>query len=163
MELNYTPNKAARSLRTGEEDSEHKIYYISVLMTRMDNATTDPFFSELLRVIESEIHKQIAILTKVWYLPLFSNDKKCRTENLDRIIEDMYEETERKCDGLIIIGKCNKEALKKLNRKYKSVVSVNRNSTNYEVDEVLCDGKKGCVDGGGAFDRTWTPEYRICG
>ena len=95
MELNYTPNKAARSLRTGEEDSEHKIYYISVLMTRMDNATTDPFFSELLRVIESEIHKQIAILTKVWYLPLFSNDKKCRTENLDRIIEDMYEETER--------------------------------------------------------------------
>ena len=33
MELNYTPNKAARSLRTGEEDSEHKIYYISVLMT----------------------------------------------------------------------------------------------------------------------------------
>lgn len=54
MELNYTPNKAARSLRTGEEDSEHKIYYISVLMTRMDNATTDPFFSELLRVIESE-------------------------------------------------------------------------------------------------------------
>lgn len=142
MELNYTPNKAARSLRTGEEDSEHKIYYISVLMTRMDNATTDPFFSELLRVIESEIHKQIAILTKVWYLPLFSNDKKCRTENLDRIIEDMYEETERKCDGLIIIGKCNKEALKKLNRKYKSVVSVNRNSTNYEVDEVLCDGKK---------------------
>ena len=78
----------------------------------MDNATTDPFFSELLRVIESEIHKQIAILTKVWYLPLFSNDKKCRTENLDRIIEDMYEETERKCDGLIIIGKCNKEALK---------------------------------------------------
>ena len=49
---------------------------------------------------------------------------------------------EGKRDGLIIIGRCNKEALKKLNKKYKSVVSVNRNSTNYEVDEVLCDGKK---------------------
>lgn len=33
MELNDTPNKAVRSLQTGEEDSEHKIYYISVLMT----------------------------------------------------------------------------------------------------------------------------------
>lgn len=40
-------------------------------MTRMEKATTDPFFNELLRVIESEIHKQIAILTKVWYMPLF--------------------------------------------------------------------------------------------
>lgn len=88
-------------------------------MTRMEKATTDPFFNELLRVIESEIHKQIVILTKVWYMPLFSNDKKCRGENLDQIIDGMYEETDQKCDGLIIIGKCNKEALKKLNQKYK--------------------------------------------
>jgi sulfate transport system ATP-binding protein/LacI family transcriptional regulator/LacI family repressor for deo operon, udp, cdd, tsx, nupC, and nupG len=54
----------------------------------------------------------------------------------------MYKETDGRCDGLIIIGKCNREALRKLNNKYKSVVSVNRNSTNYEVDEVLCDGEK---------------------
>ena len=54
----------------------------------------------------------------------------------------MYTETEENKDGLIIIGRCNPLALKKLNQKYRSVVSVNRNSTNYEVDEVLCDGKK---------------------
>ncbi len=140
--LNYTPNTAARNLKMGIQNTEKKVYYIGVLMTRMEKATTDPFFNELLRVIESEIHKQIAILTKVWYMPLFSSDKKCRRENLDQIIDGMYEETDQKCDGLIIIGKCNKEALKKLNQKYKSVVSVNRNSTNYEVDEVLCDGQK---------------------
>ena len=140
--LNYTPNTAARNLKMGIQNTEKKVYYIGVLMTRMEKATTDPFFNELLRVIESEIHKQIAILTKVWYMPLFSNDKKCRRENLDQIIDGMYEETDQKCDGLIIIGKCNKGALKKLNQKYKSVVSVNRNSTNYEVDEVLCDGQK---------------------
>jgi DNA-binding LacI/PurR family transcriptional regulator len=75
-------------------------------------------------------------------MSLFSNDRKCRTTNLDRVIDEMYEETEGKCDGLIIIGKCNKEALKKLDHRYKSVVSVNRNSTNYEVDEVTCDGTK---------------------
>ena len=115
--LNYAPNDAARNLRMGKDEGREKLYYIGVLMTRMEKATTDPFFNELLRVIESEIHKQSAILTKVWYSPLFSNDKKCRRENLDRIIDGMYDETEQKCDGLIIIGKCNKEALQKLNKK----------------------------------------------
>ena len=38
--------------------------------------------------------------------------------------------------------KCNKEALKKWQGKYKSIVSVNRNSNNYMVDEVICDGRK---------------------
>ena len=56
---------------------------------------------------------------------MFSDDRKCRRENLDRLIDGMYDEVEGKRDGLIIIGRCNKEALKKLNKKYKSVVSVN--------------------------------------
>jgi DNA-binding LacI/PurR family transcriptional regulator len=75
-------------------------------------------------------------------MSLFSDDKRCRYADLNKIINDMYEETEGKCDGLIVIGKCNVDALKKLNQKYKNVVSVNRNSTNYEVDEVVCDGRK---------------------
>jgi DNA-binding LacI/PurR family transcriptional regulator len=142
MELNYTPNEAARNLKMGRDGKEEKTYYINVLMTRMDSDHTDPFFAELLHVIESEIHKNTCVLSKVWYMSLFSDDLKCHTKNLNRIIDNMYQEDGGKCDGLIIIGKCNKEALKKLNLKYKNVVSVNRNSTNYEVDEVLCDGKK---------------------
>ncbi len=143
IEMNYVPNEAARNLKMGAAAGRtDKVYYINVLMTRMDAAQSDPFFTELLHMIESEIHKNACILSKVWYMSLFSNEKKCRYENLERIINDMYDEVEGKCDGLIIIGRCNKEALKKLNKKYKSVVSVNRNSTNYEVDEVLCDGRK---------------------
>lgn len=142
IELNYAPNEAARNLKMGMTKAVEQTYYINVLMTRMDADQSDPFFTELLHVIESEIHKNSCILSKVWYMSLFSNDRKCRMENLDGIIRDMYEEAEGKCDGLIIIGKCNKDALKKLNQKYKSVVSINRNSTNYEVDEVLCDGEK---------------------
>lgn len=141
MEMNYVPNEAARNLKMGVSATE-KTYYIHVLMTRMGTDQTDPFFIELLHIIESEIYKHMCILSKVWYMSLFSDDRRCRTENLDRIIEEMYGETKGKCDGLIIIGKCNADALKILNRKYKSVVSLNRNSTNYEVDEVLCDGKK---------------------
>ena len=142
IEMNYVPNEAARNLKKGVSVKQEKTWYINILMTRTDSSTTDPFFAELLRVIESEIHDKNCILSKVWYMSVFSDDRKCRRENLDRLIDGMYDEAEGKRDGLIIIGRCNKEALKKLNKKYKSVVSVNRNSTNYEVDEVLCDGKK---------------------
>ena len=142
IELNYVPNEAARRLKTGSSSAEEKTCYINILMTRTDSAHVDPFFDEQLRVVETEIHRNNCILSQVWYRAIFSSDKRCRRENIADIIEKMYEQTEGHCDGLIVIGKCNKEALGKLNRKYKSVVSVNRNSTNYEVDEVLCDGKK---------------------
>jgi DNA-binding LacI/PurR family transcriptional regulator len=142
MELNYVPNEAARNLKLGVKPEEKRTYYINVLMTRMDDAQSDPFFSEVLRIIESEIHKNICILSRVWYMSLFSDDRRCKNENLDKIIDGMYEETEGKADGLIIIGKCNREALKKLQLRYKSIVSINRNSTNYEVDEITCDGEK---------------------
>lgn len=142
IEMNYVPNEAARNLKKGVSAKQEKTWYINILMTRTDSSITDPFFAELLRVIESEIHDKNCILSKVWYRSVFSDDRKCRRENLDRLIDGMYDEVDGKRDGLIIIGRCNKEALKKLNKEYKSVVSVNRNSTNYEVDEVLCDGKK---------------------
>jgi DNA-binding LacI/PurR family transcriptional regulator len=142
MELNYVPNEAARNLKLGTAVKKEKMYYISILMTRDDATRSNSFFNELLRVIESEIHKQNCILVKVFCLPVFSNDKKCRQENIDAIINNMISEQEQSVDGLIVIGKCSMVALKKLEKVYKNVVSVNRNSTNYEVDEVICDGKK---------------------
>ena len=137
MKMDYVPNEAARNLKKGKQSRDSRSWYINVLMTRTDESRTDPFFTELLRVVESEIHEHNCILSKVWYMPLFSDDRKCRRENLDQIIQGMYTETEGKQDGLIVIGRCNPLALKKLNQKYRSIVSVNRNSTNYEVDEVL--------------------------
>lgn len=50
----------------------------------------------------------------VWYRAIFSSDKRCRRENIADIIKKMYEQTEGHCDGLIIIGKCNKEALERV-------------------------------------------------
>lgn len=142
MEQNYVPNEAARNLKKGISLNNEETCYIHVLVTRMDASQSDPFFTELLHVIESEIHRHMCILAKVWYLPLFSNAKKCQRENIRQMMDRMYTETERKPNGLIIIGKCCKDALRELNSRYKNVVSVNRNSTNYEVDEVLCDGEK---------------------
>lgn len=141
-ELNYVPNEAARNLKKGVGKRSGKTYYVSILMTRVDNSRSDPFFNELLHIIESEIHRHMCVLTKIWYYSLFSDDKRCRSENLDKIIRKIRDETGEKCDGLIIIGKCNKEALKRLRQGYRSVVAVNRDSADYGVDEVVCDGRK---------------------
>lgn len=142
IELNYTPNEAARNLKLGVKAEDNKIIYINVLMTRADTNQSDPFFSEILHVIETEVHKQGCILSKLWYRSLFSNDVRCDTENIDRVIADMYKETEGKSDGLIILGRCNKNAIKKFCKVFSNVITVNRNSSEYAVDEILCDGRK---------------------
>ena len=87
IEMNYVPNEAARNLKKGVSAKQEKTWYINILMTRTDSSTTDPFFAELLRVIESEIHDKNCILSKVWYMSVFSDDRKCRRENLDRLIK----------------------------------------------------------------------------
>ncbi len=139
---NYVPSESARALRQGKSTVATKVYYINVLMTRTEVAQPDPFFTELLHIIESEIHKNGCILSKVWYEPTFSNDKKCKTLNLRPIIEKMLEETDEQRDGLIIIGKCNAEAVKALGKYYRSMVAVNRNAVTVPMDEILCDGEK---------------------
>ena len=53
-------------------------------MTRTDESRTDPFFTELLRVVESEIHEHNCILSKVWYMPLFSDDRNAGGKILTR-------------------------------------------------------------------------------
>lgn len=140
MKLNYVPNEAARNLKTGAHTD--KTYFINVLMTRMDKASSDPFFAELLRIVESEIHKNGCILSKVWYRSIFSDDKRCKYEDVDSVIGKMVNETEGPADGLIVIGKCNRSALKKLSSRYKSTVYVNRDSVSGDVDEVICNGSE---------------------
>lgn len=141
MELNYTPNEAARNLKRGTtETSNH--YYIDILMTRMDGTHVDPFFSELLRVVESQIHENLCILSRVWYKSVFSDDRRCAKLNMKSTFNEMFEGMEENHHGLIIIGRCNPDVITGLKKHYKNIVSINRNSTNYEIDEVLCDGKK---------------------
>jgi DNA-binding LacI/PurR family transcriptional regulator len=142
MKMNYVPNEAARNLRTKTGADEQKTYSIHVLVTRTDSESTDPFFRELLHVVESEIHRQGCILSKVWYRSLFSDDKRCKREDIGAIIERMREETDGTGDGLIVIGKCNQLALRKLQQYYKSAVYVNRDSSQGEMDEVICNGQK---------------------
>ncbi|MGN0655547.1 MAG: LacI family DNA-binding transcriptional regulator [Ruminiclostridium sp.] len=140
-DINYVPNEAARSLKSGNLIKK-EVYYINILLTRVVSEKDDPFFDEMLRLVEIEIRRRNCIVSNVWHYGNFSNDEYCMSENIDSIVDGIYEQEKQPADGLIIIGKCCSKALKALKRNERNIVSVNRNSTNYEVDEVLCDGQK---------------------
>ncbi len=140
-EINYVPNEAARNLKSGNP-SKKEVFYINILLTRVVSEESDPFFDEMMRLVEIEIRKNNCIVSSVWHRADFSNEKYCMSKDMEEIVDEMYRLKEQRSDGLIIIGKCTSKALKALKKHEKNIVSINRNSTNYEVDEVLCDGKK---------------------
>ncbi len=142
MELKYVPNKAAKNLKKGIGSKSETTYYIGVIMTRTESSQTDPFYSELLRVIETEVHRNFCILSKVWYKPGFSDKRKCERENLEQMISGMAQEVEEKLDGVIVIGKCTEKVLHSIQGKFRNVVAINRNPSDNTVDEVTCDGQK---------------------
>ena len=119
MELSYTPNEAARNLKKGTTKRPKENYYMDILITRMDGGHSDPFYEELLRVVESQIHEHSCILSRVWYNSLLSNDIKCKKANLDAVFKEMFEDTQESQVGLIIIGKCSEYAIRKIKLYYK--------------------------------------------
>ena len=146
MELHYVPNEAARDLKHGKPGDKQQTYYVQVLVTRSDVGQSDPFIEELLRVIESEIHKHLCILTHVWHKSVFSDERRCKKEDINRIVADLCKETEGNSHGLIIIGKISKHAIPAIRKHFTNVVAVNRNQLGQQLDEVFCDGRKIAFD-----------------
>lgn len=140
------PNEAARDLKNKKQGDKKQTYYIQVLVTRSDIGQTDPFIEELLRVIESEIHKHLCILTHVWHRSVFSDERRCKKEDVNRIVAELWKETEGNSQGLIIIGKISKHALPAIRKHFTNVVAVNRNLLGQQLDEVFCDGRKIAFD-----------------
>ena len=50
--------------------------------------------------------------------------RQCRLNNVNKLVDDLYQETDGKSDGLIVIGRCNKEALKSLKNKFKNLATI---------------------------------------
>ena len=126
--INYIPNANARNLKSGDGRGD-EIYSINILLTRFANEAADPFYDELLMLLEKELRNSGCIIANVWHNAEFSDEKASRADNLASIIDGLYQGSERKSDRALKI-------------KEKNIVSINRNSTNYEVDEVLCDGSR---------------------
>jgi sulfate transport system ATP-binding protein/LacI family transcriptional regulator/LacI family repressor for deo operon, udp, cdd, tsx, nupC, and nupG len=140
-EINYVPNEAARNLKVGATGKKG-VFHVNILLTRVASEESDPFFEEMLRLVEIEIRRNNCLVANVWQRADFSSEKAYASGDAEQCVDEMYCDSEHGSDGLIIIGKCVPRALKALKNYEKNIVSINRNSTNYEVDEVLCDGRK---------------------
>jgi len=96
----------------------------------------------MLRLVEIEVRKSGGLIENIWRHAVFSSEKKADFSEIEKLAGQMFHTLEQKHDGLILIGKCSQKGLKTLKRYEKNLISINRNSTTYEVDEVLCDGRK---------------------
>lgn len=135
-ELEYIPNEAARSLKKGLR-VEKQLYRVNVLVTRGEY---DPFYSQILRILEINAIKQDILISDIWYNTLLSDLEKERTAELSKVLDEMSSKNDRASEGLIILGKCSSSALEQIKKRWKNVVALNRNSIQFSIDEVICDG-----------------------
>ncbi|MCR5692262.1 MAG: LacI family transcriptional regulator, partial [Eubacterium sp.] len=121
-ELGYEPNIAARSLRTKGGLSQ-AAKHVSIILARISSLETDPFFYEIFRKLEEDLFKQNIVIDEVIYVDKSLSKKPVKN------------------DGLIILGRCSETLLTKLRDFNKNIVGIWRNPVNYQVDQVVCDGR----------------------
>ncbi len=124
-EIGYQPNEAARQLKKKEEPAA-LTRRVTIIMARVASAQAeaDPFFTELFRSLEAELMRQGTVITQVLYAE----------ETLPKKISDS--------DGVIIVGRCSRDLLNQIAAQNRNVVGIWRNSMDFDVDEVICDGEK---------------------
>lgn len=126
-DLNYVPNASARNLKKGEPD-EATVFSVDILLARFHTIEADAFFEEVYRHLETELLQQNCKLSQILTVPDIA-----RIEN---------EQARTRSQGIIILGKCPASLVDVLHRRYRGVVAIDRNPSEYMMDEVVCDGAK---------------------
>jgi DNA-binding LacI/PurR family transcriptional regulator len=121
-EINYIPNQNACSLKSGEK--QKGAYQVAVVLARISNLDDDPFFREVFRSLETELFSKNILLSAV----------VCAEAPPDFNIS--------KADGIIILGRCSEKLLSALKAVTPNLVGIWRNVQNFNIDEIVCDGKK---------------------
>ena len=121
QEIGYAPNRSAQALRKG--DDGRKAPKIAIVTARIHALDDDPFFHELFMSVRTELYREGCAY--------FRHD----------ITDDAPFEAP-KCDGMVILGRCSRELLQKLKAVTPNIVGIWRNPTDFDIDEVMCDGKK---------------------
>lgn len=124
--LEYVPNADARNLKRGKRDAV-KNYKIAVILTRFDFLDKDPFFRELFQSIEASLLSRSCILESL------TNADKVDYTSLEKV------------DGIIVLGRCSADFLARLKHCSRNIVGVDRNPTDYKMDEVICNGKTAAI------------------
>ena len=121
QDIGYAPNRSAQALRRGERAGSAR--RIAIVTSRIHILEDDPFFHELYMAVRSELYQE-----------------GCAFFRLD--IRDETPADIPSCDGMVILGRCSHVLLEKLKTVTPNVVGIWRNPTDFNTDEVMCDGKK---------------------
>lgn len=124
--LNYVPNVHARSLKAGSQPDSPK-YKIAVILSRFHSLDTDPFFRELFQSIEEALFARSCVLHSV-----------SASEQTD-------DASLATADGIIILGRCSDDFLNHMKKYTRNIVGVDRNPTDYKIDEIICNGKTAAI------------------
>lgn len=122
-EIGYRPNEAARALKNSSKATD-STSHISIVLARISALEEDSFFSELFRNLEVELMKQKAVIDHVIYA------------------EESFTQDLSHSSGVIILGRCSRKLLDYITSLNRNIVGIWRNPMNFDVDEVVCDGKK---------------------
>jgi len=121
QEIGYTPNRSAQQLRKG--DAAVKTRRVAIVTARLHSLDADPFFHELYMNVQSELFRAGCVALRV----------------------DAHEPASLavpECDGMVILGRCSHSLLEALKKACPNLVGIWRNPTDFNTDEVMCDGKK---------------------
>ena len=127
-EINYQPNQSAKLLRASALPETASNHHISIILARITTLNADPFFSELFRSLEIDLLKQQTTIDHVIYAK-------------DHLTKKQAEQLTAS-QGVIIVGRCSHKLLDSILSITKNVVGIWRNSMDFNVDEVVCDGQK---------------------
>ena len=126
-EINYQPNQSAKQLRSCAQPAASS-HHISIILARITTLEADPFFSELFRSLEIDLLQQQTTIDHI----IYAKDHLTKKQ-----IQDLSAS-----QGVIIVGRCSKTLLDHILSITQNVVGIWRNSMDFNVDEVVCDGQK---------------------
>ncbi len=128
-EISYVPNESARNLKLGNE-TRHAVPVrnLTIILERFASLDDDPFFRELFRSVEQEAFACGCTISSVCFLE-----------------PDISALRREKADGYIVLGRSSSQFLQRLKKISRNIVSISRNPTQFEVDEIICDGRAAAV------------------
>lgn len=130
-ELKYLPNTAARQLKQGNTASKNDSLTIDVFLTRFHSLEIDLFFKELYDALREELLQNHCHLGQLYTLPDI-------TERVQGLVPGVRRTAS--ADGIILLGKCPPELIGFLKNQYHSLIGIDRNPTDFDYDEIICNG-----------------------
>lgn len=150
--LHYVPNPAARRLRLGSTDIAEP-FTVDIFLARFDSIDKDAFFRELFWILKEELIQNNCVLGEIQN-PLdmteLSNSGSAPDHVPYKPVQKVQSEksshslafiARKPNTGLIILGKCPPRFVPIVKKRYAYLVGIDRNPTEYEYDEVVCNGQ----------------------